>query len=65
MADKFFSDDEPYYQVCDRLDAGENPAAVYAWAMRQRDRARDSVLRDEWDEALRYIREENPGLSLS
>jgi hypothetical protein len=65
MADKFFSDDEPYYQVCDRLDAGEDPAKVYAWAMKQRGRARDSLLRDEWDEALRYIREENPGLSLS
>lgn len=65
MADKFFSDDEPYYQVCDRLDAGEDPAKVYTWAMRQRGRAKDSVLRDEWDEALRYIREENPGLSLS
>ena len=65
MADKFFGDDEPYYQVCDRLDAGEDPAKVYAWAMRQRGKTRDAVLRDEWDEALRYIQEENPGLSLS
>lgn len=65
MADKFFSDEDPYFQVCDRLDAGEKPVTVYDWAQKQRGKARDEVLRDEWDEALRYIREENPGLPLS
>lgn len=62
MADGFFEDDDPYFLVTDRLDAGEAPEKVYAWAKKQQKKAKDEVLRDQWMEALRYIEAENPGL---
>ena len=61
MSDDFFDDDDPYFMVCDRLDAGEAPRKVHAWAKRMRSKAKDEVLRDQWDEALRYIEAEYPG----
>lgn len=61
MADDFFEDDDPYFLVTDRLVAGEAPEKVYAWAKKQQKKAKDEVLRDQWDEALRYIEAENPG----
>lgn len=61
MSDDFY-DDDPFFQVSDRLDAGENPKSVYAWAKSHRAKVRDQILREQWDEALRYIREENPGI---
>ena len=64
MADDFFEDDDPYFLVTDRLDAGEAPQKVYAWAKKQQKKVKDAVLRDQWDEALRYIEAENPGLKL-
>ncbi|MGN0072013.1 MAG: hypothetical protein ACI361_09310 [Atopobiaceae bacterium] len=62
MSDDFY-DDDPFFLVSDRLDAGENPKNVYAWAKAQRAKVRDQILREQWAEALRYIREENPGVS--
>lgn len=62
MADDFFEDDDPYFLVTDRLDAGEAPEKVYAWAKKQQKKAKDEVLRDQWMEALRYIEAENLGL---
>ncbi len=62
MADEFFEDDDPYFQVADRLDAGEAPGKVHAWAAKQQKKAKDKVLRSQWDEALRYIGEEHPEL---
>jgi hypothetical protein len=35
MADEFFEDDDPYFLVSDRLDAGEAPEKVHAWAAKQ------------------------------
>lgn len=61
MADDFFEDDDPYFLVTDRLVAGEAPEKVYAWAKKQQKKAKDKVLRDQWDEALHYIEAENPG----
>lgn len=62
MADEFFEDDDPYFLVADRLDAGEAPEKVHAWAAKQQKKAKDKVLRSQWEEALRYIEEEHPGL---
>ena len=56
------SDEEPYFLVSDRLDAGEAPGKVHAWAAKQQKKAKDQVLRSQWDEALRYIEEEHPEL---
>ncbi len=64
MADDFFEDDDPYFLVTDKLDAGEAPQKVYAWAKKQRGRVKDDVLRDQWDEALHYIEAEYPELRL-
>lgn len=64
MADDFFDDDDPYFLVCDRLDAGEDPREVFAWATSRRKRAKDEVQRDQWDEALSYIGAEYPELDL-
>lgn len=61
MSDGFYDEDDPFFAVCDRLDAGERPQAVYDWAKARKARCKDEVMRDQWDEALRYIREENPG----
>jgi hypothetical protein len=61
VADDFFEDDDPYFLVTDRLDAGEAPEKVYAWAKKQQKKTKDKVLRDQWDEALHYIEAENPG----
>lgn len=63
MADEFFEDDDPYFLVSDRLDAGEAPGKVHAWAAKQQKKAKDQVLRSQWDEALRYIEEEHPELT--
>lgn len=41
MADEFFEDDDPYFLVSDRLDAGEAPGKVHAWATKQRRKAKD------------------------
>lgn len=62
MADEFFEDDDPYFLVSDRLDAGEAPEKIHAWAAKQQKKAKDKVLRSQWDEALRYIEEEHPEL---
>ena len=62
MADEFFEDDDPYFLVSDRLAAGEAPGKVDAWAAKQQKKAKDQVLRSQWDEALRYIEEEHPEL---
>jgi hypothetical protein len=61
VADDFFEDDDPYFLVTDRLDAGEAPEKVYTWAKKQQKKTKDKVLRDQWDEALHYIEAENPG----
>lgn len=58
MASDFFDDEDPYFLVCDKLDAGENPHSVYAWAKTMHSREHDTVKRDQWDEALTYISEE-------
>lgn len=63
MADEFFEDDDPYFLVADRLDAGEAPGKVHAWAAKQQKKAKDEVLRSQWDEALRYLEEEYPELT--
>ena len=64
MADDFFDDDDPYFLVCDRLDAGEDPREVFAWATSRRKRAKGEVQRDQWGEALSYISAEYPDLDL-
>lgn len=61
MSKDFYDDEDPYFLVVDRLDAGEKPQSVYAWAKSRRAKTRDKILREQWDEALRFIREENPG----
>jgi hypothetical protein len=64
MADDFYDDEDPYFLVCDRLDAGEDPRRVYEWAAGRRRRAKGGVQRDQWDEALSYISAEYPELGL-
>lgn len=61
MADDFYDGEDPFFLVDDRLDAGEKPQSVYDWALKCRKRTKDSVMREQWDEALRYIAEEFPG----
>ncbi|MGI6755029.1 MAG: hypothetical protein ACOX4F_03300 [Atopobiaceae bacterium] len=58
MASDFYDDEDPYFLVCDKLDAGEDPHKVFAWAKTMRSRAHDAIVREQWDEALTYIREE-------
>lgn len=60
MADDFYDDDDPFFLVEDRLDAGEPPKKVLAWAQGRLKRAHDEVTRDQWREAIRYIQEEFP-----
>ena len=61
MSDDFFDGEDPFFLVDDQLDAGEKPQAVYDWALKRSRKVRDSVLREQWEEALRYILEEFPG----
>lgn len=60
MSDAFYDEDDPFFAVCDRLDAGDKPQAVYDWAKKCRSACKDALMREQWDEALRYIKEEHP-----
>lgn len=60
MSDDFFDDEDPFFLVSDKLDAGEKPKSVYAWARKRRSKAKDEVLRDQWDEVLHWIESEHP-----